>query len=142
SVKDYDYEKVNQCVEVKKGMAEKIAPYQEELLIDSTLQINLSKTKQEATILLTEPSGGKTLSTAEIIQNLNEKGIVIRINNNKIEEIVKKNIFDEPIVVAQGKAPINGNNGQAIYAFDDELDTPNTVIEEDGSIDYKNLNKI
>lgn len=141
-VKDYDYEKIAQCLENQKGDSIKIAPFQDEFLIDSNLQIDVSKNKLEVTILLTEPSGGKILSATEIVDNLNKNNIRFGIINRKIEEVVNRQVFNQPILIAQGKAVINGEDGQIIYPFNDETASRNTIIDEDGRIDYKNLNRI
>lgn len=128
--------------DITKKVVQKIAPHQEELLIDSVLHIYINKTKLEANILLTEPVGGNMLSTSDIIKGLNEQGVVFGINNEKIEEVVKNNMFNQKVVVAEGKLPVDGNDGKVIYIFDEESKTSRTIIGEDGSIDYKNLNKI
>jgi len=141
-VKDYDYEKIKQCVENKRGIPEKIAPFQDEFLIDSNLQINISKDRLEATILLTEPSGGKTLSTSEIIDTLNKNGIKFGIIDKKIDDIVNNNIFDIPVTISKGTAPQSGEDGQIICNFNDETESINVIIDEQGRIDYKNLDKI
>ncbi len=144
SVENYDYDEIVEFVESERGIAKKIAPYQEEILVDSTLQIDVSKTKLEASILITEPIGGKIFSTADIMQNLNQEGIVFGIDKDKIEEVVEGNIFNQNVIIARGKPPINGDDAKVIYAFDNKSHTsiPGTIIEEDGRIDYKNLNKI
>ncbi|MBU5677443.1 DUF342 domain-containing protein [Alkaliphilus sp. MSJ-5] len=141
-VKDYDYEKIARCLENKNGDPEKIAPSQDEFLIDSSLQIDVSKNKLEVTILLTEPSGGKILSATEIVDNLNKNNIKFGIINKKIEEVVNRQVFNQSILIAQGKAAISGEDGQIIYPFNDETESRNTIIDEDGRIDYKNLNRI
>ncbi len=141
-VKDYDYDKIARCLENKKGDSEKIAPFQDEFLIDSSLQIDVSKDKLEVTILLTEPSGGKILSVTEIVDNLNKNNIKFGIINKKIEEVVNRQVFNQSILIAQGKAAISGEDGQIIYPFNDETESRNTIIDEDGRIDYKNLNRI
>ncbi|HZJ77025.1 MAG TPA: FapA family protein [Oscillospiraceae bacterium] len=144
SVKDCDYDEIARLVEDERGIAKKIAPYQEKILVDSTLQINVSKTKLEASISITEPIGGKMFSTADIIQDLNREGIVFGIDKKKIEEMIEYNIFNQNMMIAQGKLPLNGDDAKIIYAFDNKSHTsvPGTIIEEDGRIDYKNLNKI
>lgn len=141
SVKNYDYGKIVELIENEEKFAQKIAPYQEEILIDSKLHVYTNKNKLETVILLTQPIGGKVLSASEIVQRLKEEGIVFGINKEKIEEVVENKIFNQKIIVAEGKLPINGDDGKIIYNFDDELEGP-SIVEKDGRIDYKNLNKI
>lgn len=143
-VENYDHNSIIESIENQKGIAQKIAPYQEEKLIDSSLQVGVSKDKLEATILMTKPIGGSVLTTENIIEILNEKGIIFGIKKDRIEEIVRKKIFDENILVVEGKAPINGEDGRVNYIFSEEccISTPGTIIDEDGRIDYKNLNRI
>lgn len=141
-IEDYDVNKIQCCLEEKIGTAYKIAPYQEEFLIDSSLEINVSKNNMEVRIVLTEPSGGKVKSTAEIIEDLNKSGIKFGINNSKIEEIIKNQVFDKQIVVAQGKESIAGKDGQVICNFNHNSENKNAIVSDDGKIDYKNLDKI
>ena len=57
--------------------------YKEEILVDSTLQIDVSKTKLEASILITEPIGRKIFSTADIMQNLNQEVLYLELIKTK-----------------------------------------------------------
>ncbi len=114
-----------------------------ELSIDNILQINVSKTKLEATILITGPVDEGWMSTDNIIYDLNKKGIVFGIDKDKIEEVVQNNIFNQDIVIARGKPAINGDDARVICSFDSSpgVSIPG-IIEKDGRIDYKTLNKI
>ncbi len=110
---------------------------------NDALQTSVSKTKLEATILLKEPTNGKVLSPEDIIQDLNEKGIIFGIDRDKIKEMVQGSMYNQDIVIARGKPPINGDDAKVVYIFSDESDVsiPGT-IGENGRIDYKTLNKI
>ncbi len=141
-VENYDYEKIFICLGSKRGIREWIAPYQEEILVDSTLELEVSGDALEARVLLTEPLGGKKLSPTEIIDILNTKGVKFGINNKKIEELSNKDIFNTYIVIAKGTSPIDGMDGYIVYNFKEENDSANSVIDAEGRIDYKNLNKI
>lgn len=141
-IKDYDYQKIKECLDNKDGSSYKIAPYQDEFLIDSTLHIKVSNDKLEASISVTEPSGGKILSITEIIDNLNKNGIRFGIISKEIENIVNNNMFEQEFIVARGTSPINGEDGKIVYNITEEKENKSTVIEEDGKIDYKNLNNI
>lgn len=114
-----------------------------ELSIDNILQINVSKTKLEAIILITGPVDEEWMSTDNIIYALNKKGIVFGIDRDKIEEVVQNNIFNQDIVIARGKPAINGEDARVICSFDSKPGVliPG-IIEKDGKIDYKTLNKI
>lgn len=142
-VKNYDHESIIKSIE-NRGAPEKIAPYQEEILIDSRLQVNVSKDKLVASISMTEPMGGKVLTVEDIRQALKEKGIIFGIDQNTIEEVVEVNIFNENIIIARGKPPIDGEDAKVIYTFSKEDDAlvPGPILDEGGRIDYKNLDRI
>lgn len=140
-IKKYDLDAINNCIQKKDETSYKIAPHQEEFLIDSYLKINTSKNKLETIITLVEPSGGKVMTPVEIVNNLNENGVKFGINNAAIEEIVNNEIFNKPIIVATGKEAVAGKDGEIIYIFNDKKNKKAT-ISEDGKIDYKNLDKI
>ncbi|ABW19054.1 FapA family protein [Alkaliphilus oremlandii] len=141
-VTNYEYDKIALCVEGKKIGMEKIAPYQEENFIDSMLEIRVSDDKLEASILLSEPLGGKYLSVDEIIEGLTQKGITYGIDEEKIHEICTHHIFNKWITIAQGKKAVHGKNASVIYLFEEEKESTTSVITDEGRIDYKNLNNI
>lgn len=143
SVKDYDHNMINIAITSSNNISIKIAPQQEEIILDSFLEIEISNNKQEVFILLTEPFGGKILTFDQIVSAIKSKGIKIGIDHKKIEQIVNDRIFNENMLVARGIQPINGENGKIIYGFEDDVDSDNIFVEEDdGRVDYKNLNKI
>lgn len=110
-------------------------------LEDAKLEIQISKDKMSASIVIIPPSGGKMMNVEEIIEELALKGIVYGIDKAKIREMIDRELFYTPIEVAKGREPVNGKNGQIIYQFETKKDLKPRV-DEDGRVDFHNLDLI
>ncbi len=139
-VKGYELNQVTQAVK-QKNQPCKIAPPQEESLIDSTVKINLSRDKMEASIWVSAAEGGKEFTLETLKEELFQGQVVFGIDEELLKKIVDHKWTDGYVKVAKGKAPIDGIDGKAIYLFDtDKSFKP--IILEDGTVDFKQLNII
>lgn len=79
----------------------------------------------------------------EFIENyLKENGITAGIDHKAIEALSAYVQFGQEIVVARGKAPINGNDGVYQYLIELEDAKSKPVLNSDGSVDYYNSLKL
>ena len=118
-----------------------IAPPQEEVCIDSSIYLEISKDKLEAKILLTAPEGGKFFTFDELKNELFNKKIVYGLKEEVLRKIAINNLVETWFIVAEGKAAINGINGKIAYNFEINRELKPKSLE-DGSVDYKQLNLI
>ena len=119
----------------------KIAEAQEEIRIDATATAMLSPDRMKGYISFTPPDNGRMMTFDEVIDFLSKNGIIYGINKTNIETIVKYPVFNEMICVAEGKPPVNGQNGKLEFHFDIKKDTKPTILE-DGRVDFRELNLI
>ncbi|SES68033.1 hypothetical protein SAMN05660297_00219 [Natronincola peptidivorans] len=141
SIEEYDTEAINKCIKEDIKEPFKIAPYQEEKLIDGEALVEVSRDKLEAYITIKEAVGGKDISIEEAKKILVDHGVIYGIDEAMISNIIQSKTFDNKILIAKGQKPQNGENGKLVYHFDvDKQHTPQLL--EDGSVDFKHLNLI
>ncbi len=119
----------------------RIAPPQQEVLIDSAVYYEIARDKLEAKILVTAPDGGKTFSFDELKNELFNKKIIYGIKEEVIRDIVENGRFEVWFTVAEGKGPVNGIDGKVAYSFETNRQIKPKYLD-DGSVDYKQLNLI
>lgn len=141
-IRGYHANVVSEAVKRRDGKPVKIAEAQEEARLDAVVDAYTSDDKMQAFIQVSPPEGGGNAPTFEtIVRALHDKGIVACINEEKIREFVSNPVYNTPILVAQGIPPENGQNGSLRYLFDMEKERK-PIIQEDGSVNYKDLNLI
>lgn len=78
------------------------------------------------------------LQVADIMRMLKHQDIIQGIMRERIAELIKKKIFNQSVVIAEGKKAVDGVDGKFIYYFHKQLNRKPKVLE-DGSVDYKNI---
>lgn len=113
----------------------------EDLKVESNINVEISKDKMKAFISLT-PAIGTTPPTIEDIKDiLNQKGVVFGVDDDKIKEILDREIYYTKMLVAQGKEAVNGQDGKINYLFKIRRDLKPRV-SKDGKADFYNLDLI
>ncbi len=86
--------------------------------------------------------GGEEMSAAELIKDLEIKGIRHGILKEKIEEcFATKREYCKDILVAQGTEPVHGTDAHIEYYFNTDKKAKPT-LKEDGSVDFFQLNLV
>lgn len=108
--------------------------------VDSQVTVKILENGKWAEITLSKPMFGGAAITKNAMQNaLSEAGIVYGIKENVLTELVDQPVYDQPVMIAEGKAAVCGQDGYLRCLFD----TDNSLIPieaENGLVDYKNLN--
>ena len=100
--------------------------------------LRVSNDKLKAYLTLT-PSPDDNLTLDSIVEQLKSSGIVENIDQATINSALAQRLWNQSFLVAQGQGPVRGADGKIEYYFDvDPKFTPK--INEDGSVDYRNLN--
>lgn len=141
SVKDYDIEVITKGLEDNISTPIKIAPFQEEVKIDSDAHIEITRDKLEAYITIIEGDGGKELSFHDAKEILKNTGIEFGVDDVKLHHIINNKIFGVKTLIAEGLKPAHGENGQVVYHFDTQKNHKPEVLE-DGTVNFKDLNLI
>ena len=106
-----------------------------------TLEVLESGMKAYAT--LQRPGvGGADLSTDDINGFLLNNSIVHGILEDVVQELEDFPVYDSPQLIAQGTVAVNGADAEILYNFETEPDKIHIQEEEDGSVNFKELNRI
>lgn len=120
-----------------------IFPYTHVPSLNSEFTISVSKDKMEATLRFTKPRGhGRIPDLQEILSELRQQNIIIGINKDTIAEALDNELYNMPIVIAQGIPPQNGLNAYIEYKFSTGDDEFKYAVRSDGSVNFKELNII
>lgn len=103
------------------------------------IQLNVSSDGLEAHIVLTgEPS--EKVTEEQILEELKAAGITYGILLNSIKQLVEKPVFNTPILVAAGKKPVDGKDGQIILtAGSHKEEVSEEGVSKAGRINLKEL---
>lgn len=141
-IADVDFTKVRQITTEAAGTMEKIAPPQPEVVLDAQIVIDTSKNKMEAYLTIYPPRGGKKATEADVRQTLAEKGIVFGIREEVISTALTLDQVSEPVTIAKGVDPIDGEPSQVQYNFTPKGMPGKPQELTDGRVDFYNLNLI
>ncbi len=121
-----------------------IAPYVYREGEDSEYYVTVAKDYMNATFTMTKPLGqGRIPELTEIVGALKKEGVNAGIKEEFIQEALDNELFNIPVVAAEGLYPKNGANAYVEYNFSTgEGDEFKYAIRPDGSIDFKELNII
>ena len=105
-----------------------------------SIKVSLDHMKVTATF---EPpsSGGALLGTRDIIEELNNKGIIYGIDQDAIIEFVNDRHYNTPYILAKGDLPVIGHDAKIVYNFNTNPSLKPKMLR-DGSVDFKDLNTI
>ncbi len=138
---EIDWPTVQEAIHEGNNQWEKIAPRLPERDRDAEVAVKISQDQLSAHLNYYPALGGKKLTAAEIIKILNENRVVFGVDQDKINELVKKDLKLESVLIAKGKPPEQAKDAELVYHFDDKKKSIGTK-REDGSIDYYDLGLI
>lgn len=141
-IEGFDVKKLNSKIAVLKE--EQVVPLVAKSMypVNETFVLKISQDNMEAVVRFYPPStNGSMLSKEEIISDLNLRKVSYGIDEKVIDEFLEHRSYCQDIVVAKGKAPIQGVDGRIEYMFNTEINT-RPKRNEDGSVDFFHLNTI
>lgn len=108
------------------------------------IHVEISRDKMLGVIYFTEPeNGGRKLTFAEVKTAIKDKGIVKGIKEEDLEQIFKDHDYGHKYIIAQGKSPVDGEDGNIKFAFDVEaLKQFKPKVNGDGTVDLKDLSAV
>ncbi|MGL5721474.1 MAG: DUF342 domain-containing protein [Brevinema sp.] len=155
---DYNKNLVQQAFH-KNGEPVVIAPYVHSSN-DSTFTVHTDKTNMVAYFSYTAPKQGDDISAsemstthqnakigripevAEVVGALQKIGITFGINEKVITEILDNDLYNVPLVVAEGNPVEHGEDGYIEYLFPTGQEQIKYAVMSDGSVNFKELNII
>lgn len=105
-------------------------------------RLEISEDSMTVTARFYPPSEtGQRMSMDEFMKDMAFKKIVYGLNMESLREHFRKGQYCKSLVVAEGKPPRHGKDAQIEYFFNTDLHAAPT-LNEDGSVDFFNLNTI
>lgn len=105
-------------------------------------QITVSKDSMAVSIIIKKPQSNEfPPSIDEIMSALDSDGLIFGINEEQIRKTLEDNSYNVPVKIADGEKPKKGKNSEFKYSFD-TAQSLKPQVDEDGRIDYKNINFI
>ena len=106
-----------------------------------SITVEISEDKMSATVRLAYPKMDEKYSVPEVINMLRKDRVVLGIKTDAIMEMINFGLYEEDIVVAEGKEPEPGIEGYYEFTLDmDKREEPD--IREDGTVDYTSMNRL
>lgn len=140
-IQNPDFAGIRKAARETTGQPVKIAPPQKENIDTGAVIVEISKNKMEAYLQLFPPSSGSPQSRQDIEKVLQEKNVVYGIRDDLIDKAVNMQSVTEPLVIARGTNPLDGQNATIEYVFDSDADAlrgkPTEMV--DGRVDFYNL---
>ncbi len=111
--------------------------------IDAYAEVKVEANKQSAYMIVHEPKyGGKEITPEQIAQEIKYSSVMYGLENMEYIQMAFRTIgYDHRIVIANWKAPVDGQNGYIEYHYDQNKVAKPTE-DEHGNVDYKDLGLI
>lgn len=109
--------------------------------VDAIVQVRIDSDGLTAYINIEPPLGGGAAPTLEALNKaLSGNGIKQNIDVAKINELASNPVYNSDIVVANGRAPVNGVDGTASFQFETDNKGINLRENDAGKVDFGDLN--
>lgn len=141
-VKEYDKNKVREAINENTEKWVKVSePIRSNPDWNSRAKIESSKDEMSVTLIMTPPIlNGKIVEKAAILQLLESYNVTYGIKEDRIDSSIDECIYNKPIIIAEGKKPIDGKDAYIDFKFKINPETDIELKEDQfGKIDYFNL---
>ncbi|MFW5984694.1 MAG: DUF342 domain-containing protein [Halanaerobiaceae bacterium] len=138
---EVDWQTVQEVVNEPQEEWVKVAPRKPELDRDAEIHVEVSDDKLKAYLDYIPALGGEKLTFKAFEEALGEAGVEYGIKEEKLRTLVQAREKAENVLIAEGQAPVAGNDAEIIYHFEQKEDSIGTE-RDDGSIDFYNLGLI
>jgi len=98
----------------------------------------LAEDKMSATLTLCRRIQGEPYTVNELKLLLAKNGVKYGVDDDILNRMIVKGIYNNPVVVAKGRFPVDGSDGYYKYNFRTESSATPRILE-DGSVDYMNM---
>ena len=142
-ITNFDRDVVQKTLDEASGEPVKIGEWQPNKQFDSRVTIDLTPDEMKAFAIVSKPEKwGRVLEPEDIMANLDLKGVKFGILEDKIREMLDAEIYNTPVLVAQGKQVEYGVDAVITYNFRTETDKIQLKEEENGRVDFFNLDLV
>jgi uncharacterized protein (DUF342 family) len=138
NVTNGNIEKIKTIIRAASGEFESVGPAFEIYSEDFNQYLIVKITPQKAYLLIKEECPAMRPTDTLIRFRLKKAGIVFGLMDDKIDEIINNQLWEQEFQIAEGKEPTKGEDGDIEYLISLEEDlTPEKL--EDGSVDYRTV---
>lgn len=107
---------------------------------DESALVEVTMDRMEATITFVAPvNNGRSLTREEIVSMISNEGVVV--DHTRLDEVLRNRVYERKVQIAKGRDPVPGIDGYLQFHFDRSSLKPKPKIMEDGSVNFKQLNK-
>ena len=98
----------------------------------SSIDVVVEQDEMSAAMVVTHPmKGAAPPDVADLKRSLGGAGVVEGIDERMLAEIASGSHYDHPVVVANGRLPVNARSSRVVYHFDINRGKPYLVMEFD-----------
>lgn len=108
--------------------------------VDATFTVKISPDAMEATLDITPARGGRRVELDQVLAKLDEQEVKVGVLHQAIEQTVNAG-SGMAVVIAQGQAPVAGEDGHLEPLLSDARDR-RPHLTETGTIDYRDLGSV
>lgn len=107
---------------------------------DAEVRVHVAKDGMKAWMNVSAPSEeGKGVVEDDIRLALRAGGITFGIKDDSIEGFLASPVYENEVLVAEGRPVTDGIDGEIIFHFETEKVHKPRVVDEDGKVDHKEL---
>ncbi len=143
NIRSYDQSLVKSIIKKANNEEVKIGEWTPNPDYDSKASIEISSDEMKGYVTVNAPIlSGRIMEVDEIFDQLESYNISFGIMKEKVNSIFEKELYNVPVLIAEGKNPDHGVNASIEYKF--KTDRANFKFEQDetGKIDYKNIENV
>jgi len=140
---NFDRDVIQKTIDDSSGEPVKIGEWQPNKQFDSSVVIDVTQDEMRALAIVTKPEKfGRVLEPEDIIAALEARNVKFGILEDKIKDMLDKEVYNNPTVVAQGKDVELGVDAEINYNFRVDNDKIQLKDEEGGRVDFFNLDRV
>lgn len=145
-IEEADYDKISEILAENIHEPTKIAPRKPDLDRDAEIKVEISEDEMEAELSVKPPLGGENATLDKVKSVLEEAGVSYGIKEDILKELTNEAGVIEgevkEVLIAEGIESVPGKDAVIDFKFDVESSEKKVRKLEDGTVDYRNLDRI
>lgn len=142
AIHDFNEAAVKDAVRTADGEWTMVGIFAQNPAADALLTVDVANQEMEARVVLTPPQpGGCDLSRDVILAYLRNNKVVFGVIEEALQALEDEPRYREPVLVAQGQKPENGDDARIQFLFETDRSKIN-LEEKNGKVDYKELHLV
>ncbi|MDR1972278.1 MAG: FapA family protein [Treponema sp.] len=142
-VQHIDQDLAGRTVREAAGEYVRIGDYQRNPANDSTVSLEILEGEMKAAVKVNRPGpGGRDYSAENYINFLHSNTVNYGIKEDAIRDQVDNPVYQEPVIVAEGDRPVDGNDAYIQYNFETDKSKVRLREGSNGRVNFKDLNII